>query len=123
MTPSLILRDESIRARAIERIRMLKIDPENPWGVWIAPWVKLRTLSQNAAYWRLIAQISKATGHDKDALHEYFKRKVLGIRVSTIAEENVEVVQSSARVSRGDFSELIDFVNAWCAEHGIEEAA
>ena len=32
MTPTIILRDESIRQRAIDRIKALKLDAEEPWG-------------------------------------------------------------------------------------------
>jgi len=121
VTPSLILRDEAIRQRAIERIRALKLDTPEPWGVWIAPAKKLRTLSQNAAYWRVVGQICDATGHSKNVVHTLLKKEALGMEVAEVNGKVVEAVKSSTKVDRGDFSELIDHANLLAAELGIDE--
>lgn len=125
MTPAIILRGEEQRARAHMRIDLLHIDPaaNEPWAIWIGPFRKIRTLAQNALYWHKVGIIQKATGHDKDALHEYFKRKVLGFKVAVIDGELIERAAESSKSSRGDFSELIEYVDWWMAENGIEEAA
>ena len=120
MTPSIILRSDVQRDHAIDRLRLLPLIPEgDAWGVWIAPYSKLRSLEQNAAYWRLIGKLVEAAGHDKEVWHEYFKRKVFGTVVTEIDGEIVERVPSSAKAKRGDFSELIEFVLQWMAEKGI----
>jgi hypothetical protein len=56
-------------------------------------------------------------------LHEYFKRKAFGLKIEIIRGELVECSVSSAKVSTGDFSELIEYVQWFLAEHAIEEAA
>lgn len=123
MSPSVILRTEEQKDRAIQRIKAIKPDSENPFGVWIAPYRKIRTLEQNALYWRLIGLVSDATGHNRDVLHTFFKRRAFGVRVDVVGGENVEYVPSSAKASRGDFAELVEHVQEFIAEHGIEEAA
>ncbi len=91
--------------------------------MWIGPYKKIRSLEANALYWSLINRIHDATGHDRDTLHIYFKRKAFGVRVEQIGEDMVEVVPSSAKASRGDFSELISIVQDFIVENGIEESA
>lgn len=122
MQPAVILRTNEQIERACQRIRAIKPDPEHPYGVWIGPYRKIRSLEQNALYWKLIGRISAATGHTKDTLHHFFKKRAFGVRVEQVGAELVEVIPSSARASKGDFSELLDHVQEFIAEFGIEEA-
>jgi hypothetical protein len=123
LSPAIIFRHEEAKNAAIKRIQAIKPDQERPLALWIGPYKKIRSLEQNAAYWRLVGLVSEATGHDRDVLHQFFKRKAFGCVVHDLAGEMVEVVPSSAKASKGDFSELIEHVQAFIAEHGIEEAA
>jgi hypothetical protein len=122
MSPSIIFRHEDAKAAAIRRIQAIKPDQEHPLALWIGPYKKIRSLEANALYWRLIALVASATGHEKDTLHIFFKRRAFGVRVEQIGNEMLEVVPSSAKASKGDFGELIEHVQAFIAEHGIEEA-
>jgi hypothetical protein len=119
--PAVILRNDENKEAAIRRIRAIKPDQERPLAVWIGPYRKIRSLEQNALYWKLIARVCDATGHSKDTLHHFFKRRAFGVRVEQVGEEMVEVIPSSAGVSKGDFSELLEHVQQFIAEHGIEE--
>jgi hypothetical protein len=123
VSPAVILRREENKDAAIRRIKAIKPDEENPLAVWIGPYKKIRTLEANALYWREVGIISKATNHSKIALHEYFKRLVFGVEIIEVDGKAVEYTASSARASRGDFSELIDTVREFRMEHNIEEAA
>jgi hypothetical protein len=91
--------------------------------MWLGPYKKIRSLAQNALYWHLVGVAAAATGKDKDVLHEYFKRKAFGLKIEIIRGELVECSISSTKVSTGDFSELIEYVQWFLAEHSIEEAA
>lgn len=123
MTPSIIIRGEAQREHAIQRIKLLPAIPEGDeaWAIWIDVWEKIRTLAQNRAYWRLITILTKTCGHDKHVWHEFFKRKAFGVDVDMIDGVMIEVTRSSAKAKRGDFSELIEFVQAWMAERGIPQ--
>jgi hypothetical protein len=123
MSPAVILRNEENRDAAIRRIKAVRLDKENPMGLWLAPYRKIRTMSQNALYWKRIGLIVKATGHSKPALHQYFKEQAFGKVVDDIGGKLVEYTPSSAKAERGDFSELIEFVEQFIAENGIEESA
>ena len=122
MIPAVILRTEENRESAIRRIKAVRLDQERPLGVWIGPYKKIRSLEQNALYWKLIGMVSEATGHDRDVLHYFFKKRAFGYRTESIGDEVIEVVPSSSKASKGDFSELIEHVQAFIAEHQIEES-
>jgi hypothetical protein len=123
LNPAIIFRTEGTKERAIQRIKAIKPDEKNPLAIWIAPYRKIRSLEANALYWRLIGRISDATGHSRDTLHIYFKRRAFGVRIEQVGDEMVEVTPSSAKASKGDFSELIQHVQEFIAENGIEEVA
>ena len=123
MQPVVIIRTEEHRQSAVRRIGALNLAVNDPWGVYIAPYAKLRSLEQNAAYWRLIGLIRAATGNTKLALHDYFKREVFGITSEIVAGKTVVSIASSAKATKGDFSELIETVQQFISEHGIEESA
>ena len=122
MTPAIIFRTEETKDRAIQRIKAIKPDQEKPLAIWIGPYKKIRSLEQNALYWRLVGIVCAATGHDRDTVHTFFKRQAFGVRVEELGGKLIEVVPSSAKVGKGDFSELIEYAQAFIAEHGIEEA-
>lgn len=123
MNPAIIFRHEDAKQAAIRRISAIKPDQERPLALWIGPYKRIRTLAQNAAYWREVGVICKATGHSKVAMHEYFKRLVFGVEVVEIDGKLVEYTASSSKAARGDFSELIETAKEFKQEHSIEEAA
>jgi hypothetical protein len=123
VSPAVILRTEENKDAAIRRIKAIKPDQERPLAVFIGPYKKIRSLEQNSLYYKLLGMVSDATGHDRDTLHIYFKRQAFGARMESINGQMVEVVQSSAKASKGDFSALIEYVQAFIAEHNIEESA
>jgi hypothetical protein len=123
VAPAIIFRHEEAKQSAIKRIQAIKPDQENPLALWIGPYRKIRTLEQNAAYWRLVGIVRAATGHSKATLHQYFKEQAFGKVVEEVAGKLVEYTPSSAKAERGDFSELIEYVNAFIAEHHISESA
>ena|SRR6185369_17415955 len=123
MAPAIIFRHADAIQAAIRRIQAIKPDQEKPLACWIGPYKRIRSLEQNALYWKLVGLLVSATGHDRETLHIFFKRRAFGVRVEELAGESIEVVPSSAKASKGDFSELISHVQAFIAEYGIEESA
>ena len=107
MIPAFILRNADIRERAIERLRMLKLDTPEPWAVYIAPYKRIRTLEANALYWALIDEVCAATGHSRNVIHAFLKKEAWGVELAEVDGKTVEVVKSSAKATRGDFSDLL----------------
>lgn len=118
----MIFRHEEAKTSAIKRIQAIKPDAERPLACWIGPYKKIRSLEANARYWKEVDVISKATGHSKIALHEYFKRLVFGVNMIELDGKVVEYTASSSKASSGDFSELIETAIQFRAEHHIEES-
>ena len=107
MTPSYILRDVDVREHAITRLRLLNLDVEEPWAIYIAPYKRIRTLEANALYWALVGEICEATGHSKNVIHTFLKKEAWGVEIAEIDGKTVEVIKSSAKADRGEFGDLI----------------
>jgi hypothetical protein len=120
MSPSFILRNADVRDRLIERLMMLKLDTPEPWAVFIAPHKQIRTLEANAKYWSVVNAICKATGHSKNVIHTYLKKTALGIELAEVRGQTFEVIRSSAKLDRGEFSELIESAHELAIELGVE---
>jgi hypothetical protein len=118
--PAYILRNADVREHAIERIRMLNLKGDEPWAIYIAPYKRIRTLEQNAAYWRVVGKIVEATGHSKNVVHTLLKKEALGVELAEVNGKVVEAVKSSAKVDRGDFSELIEHAHELAAGLGVD---
>lgn len=120
MNPAYILRNADVREHAIERIRMLNLNTPEPWAIYVAPYKRIRTLEQNALYWAIVGKICDATGHSKNVVHTLLKKEALGVECAEVAGKLVEAVKSSARVDRGDFSELIEHAHELAAGLGVQ---
>ncbi|MGZ5650702.1 MAG: recombination protein NinB [Usitatibacter sp.] len=114
-----IVRDASILARAISFVSTLLIDAKHPWCIYVGPESKLRTRAQNDLLWAIYTEIADATGFSKDDLHEYFKRRFLGVEVKDIWGTKLETVRSTTQLSTIDFSDFVECVIACAAEQGI----
>jgi hypothetical protein len=120
MNPAYILRNADVREHAIERIRMLNLKTEEPWAIYIAPYKRIRSLEQNAAYWRIVGKICDATGHSKNVIHTLLKKEALGVDLAEVNGKVIEAVRSSAKVDRGDFSELIEHAHELASGLGVD---
>jgi hypothetical protein len=120
MRPAYILRDVDVREHAITRLRMLNLDTPEPWAIYIAPYKQIRTLEQNAAYWRIVGKIVEATGHSKNVIHTLLRKEALGVDIAEVNGKVIEAVKSSTKVDRGDFSELIEHAHELAIGLGVE---
>jgi hypothetical protein len=107
MRPTYILRDTDVREHLIARLRCLNLNVPEPWAVYIAPHKQIRTLEANALYWALVAEVCEATGHSKNVIHTFLKKEAWGVEIAEVNGKAVEVIKSSAKADRGEFSELI----------------
>ena len=107
MRPAYILRDTDVREHAIARIRCLNLNTPEPWALFIAPHKQIRTLEANALYWALIGEICEATGHSKNVIHTFLKKEAWGVEIAEVGGKAIEVIKSSAKADRGEFSELL----------------
>jgi hypothetical protein len=88
-----------------------------------------RTLAQSDKFWTICSLVAQAvrTDHplDKQDWHDLFlsghaivqgkpPRLMLGLE-----NERVSLVRHSRWLSKEDMSDLLDYVTAWCAGHGV----
>ena len=126
MKQSFIIRDERVRQNAIAAI--LKLDLEKPWDITIKPYVKKRSLDQNALYWKWLTIIHNETGQDLDDVHEILMRKFLeprkvGHLARAIVTQNENGTPfetwSTKRLTTAQFSEYLEKILAWASDFGI----
>ncbi len=77
-----------------------------------------RTLSQNNFYWLYLGVIENETGNLADDVHEFAKRKFLTpkfrkVSIGGITTE-IKIPGSTTDLKKGEFSEYIDKISAWC---------
>lgn len=71
------IRDTSILAKVVQRLKDLPLLSDKPFQVIITQGDDLRTLLQNNLYWKHIGEISKASGDLRNDVHYGLKRRHL----------------------------------------------
>lgn len=84
-----------------------------------------RTSEANRRYWALLAVLAEklpvqGNYFSRTSWHEYFKEKLLGAKEIMLPNGKTRVMsESSADLDTKEFSEFMDKVEVWCAEHDI----
>lgn len=85
-----------------------------PYDVTIVLHRDKRSDPQNALYWSWVGLVARETGNDRDTVHKVFAKKFLGTEVTEIAGEKIGRIKSTAKLSKEDFSEYLNQVEAFC---------
>lgn len=94
--------NEKVRQNAIEEIRQM------PLGFEVKIGDLKRGNNQNALYWKWLQIIADETGHDKDELHEAFKRNFIGVDDGIDIFGNLYLrPKSSAKLKKREFHEYM----------------
>jgi len=67
-----------------------------------------RTISQNSLYWAYLGIIESETGNTADDLHNYFRRKLLPPKFTTVMGEEIKLPRSTTELSKLEFGEYMD---------------
>jgi len=78
-----------------------------------------RSLKQNRLYHAYLNMIESDTGNDHDAMHEFFKRKLLSWTCHDIYDEEIPIVQSTTKLNTKEFTDFLDKVKAFMMEQGV----
>lgn len=123
MKQSFILSHSEARNRAVEAVKAA------PHGYAVTVCEKTRTLDQNAMLWPLLAEVSasvdwygnKLTKEEwKDIFSAALKKQKV---VPGIDGGFVVVGQSTSIMTKSEFSELLELIMAFAADHGVRIAA
>jgi hypothetical protein len=128
---------------SVEQINFLMDKLDDDWRCWLLdgkPLMEIevrfhkerRRLEQNDLYWAYLRDLSEQIAaqlneepHDVRVWDEFFKRTFLGIESHMLVDQPIEVVKAHKSLSIHDFSDYLDQVFHWGAEHDVvhEEAA
>lgn len=83
-----------------------------------------RSIDSNRFYWALLRDISEQQVHGKSfeatIWHIYFKQLFLPDEVINLPDGSISVTQpSTTKLNQKTFSEYVDRVTLWAAEHGV----
>lgn len=95
------------------------LSEDKQWAITVGPYVKKRSLNQNALYWKWIGILAVDTGNDVDSVHEFVKQKFLIPKITEIDGETIET-RSTKNLTTAEFKTFMDAFYAWAAtELGI----
>lgn len=81
----------------------------------------VRSTQQNRLWWLYMGMISKELGYSKDEMHDICKFKFLKReKVIERTGEIVEYLETTTRLTRTEFGEMVDKLISWAAEFKIE---
>jgi hypothetical protein len=100
----LIKQDGKIGKGLVDYISQL---PDGKYQVSIEKYNHKRTSNQNRLYWSYLKLISDYNGDEVNDLHEYFKRKHLPPRFTTVMGNEIKLPNSTTKLSKSEFSEYI----------------
>lgn len=84
--------------------------------ITLEEWVDKRSVDQNSFYWVYLGIIEQETGNDANAMHAFFKHKLIPSKFVTVFGETVEVEKSTTRLNKKEFSEYMEKI---CALTGV----
>ena len=115
MIAPIIIRGEEQRAHACRVISGLDIS--KPWRVTIAPYRKVRSLSQSNLMWAWLDEVAdhvrEHTGMDKDEIHEFFKARFCPPSFLALGGEAVQR-KTTTKLDTAQMSRYLEDIRSWC---------
>lgn len=112
-----IIHNEHSRRVVFEYLEKLNLAKK--YSVEITLKREIRTLSQNRLYWLYLACLEQETGNEKEALHDFFKRKWLRKNTTKLQNELIISVYSTTELNTVQFNQYIEKIVLFAAEEGI----
>lgn len=92
--PSVTIRTEADRQRAMATLAALNLDKDTGWVVTVDKEKVRRSRKQDGLYFKwldkVVAAVRDVTGYEKDEIHEYLKARFLDPKIISIAGKAVE---------------------------------
>lgn len=98
-----------------------KLPDSKSWRVDISEHKKRRTSQQNRYLFGVAyAELARVTGQPSEDWHEYFLGEHYGWEtVEMLGRRKLRPVRRSSRLTKAEFAEHVEFIQARAAEHGI----
>jgi len=80
----------------------------------------VRSIQQNRLWWLYVSILSDSLGYEKEEMHDILKFKLLKReRVIEKTGEVIEYLESTTRLTRSEFSEVVEQLIRWAATMDI----
>lgn len=110
-------RRDSVKAGLYDCLKSLPADKK--FRITVEDYKEDKTAEQRAFFHTLCGIFAEATGYTKGEIKELCKVELMGTTVVTLAGREVEVVQSSEKLKKMEYSELIETCYRLAAEAGV----
>ena len=111
--PPIIIRDQKGKDRVHELIRQL--DPDKVWQVTVEPWVKKRSLDQNALMWKWFTIIADDTGDTKQSVHDDVVPDLVEPTGYMMHKGKPAPQWNTSKMNTAQMAELLNKLHAWAA--------
>lgn len=87
--------------------------------VIIRPFKSQRSLAQNRLYWKWLKIIGDTFGNSDDAMHEYFKARMLKPAQEKVLGEWTAIYPTTTKLKVGEFTEYLQKIEEFAMNHNI----
>lgn len=121
MTRTFVLKAETDWKRIVSGLiqHLKKLPRDKSWQVKVDPYKENKTDAQRAFFHVLCGVFSNETGYTKDEIKQLCKAECFGTHEVVIGSAVAEVVKSSEKAKRGEYSDLIETCYRLAAEAGV----
>lgn len=102
------------RNQAVGQVSSIPLD--GGYEVCVRKSSRNRSTKQNNLYWQWMSIIASETGDSVDDLHDYFKRKFLGLQARQVLDDVVITVKDSHSLSTKEFAEYMTQVQCFALQ-------
>lgn len=111
-----VVTSKEIRANAVQAVNEITSDPV--MEITIKEYKHRKTDEQRGWFHTLCGMLGKETGYSQEEIKEIIKREALGVSTITMNNLTYEVVNSSEKANREQYSHLIDTIYRIAGEMG-----
>ena len=112
-----IIKNDVVLSNCIKAIQDIKI--EDNMQVEIKPYIKKRSLDQNALYHMWVKTIAEYTGYTQSQMHEVFKARLLPIIYREVDGKKLTELTSTTTLNTKQFSDYMREIEAFAIENNI----
>lgn len=112
-----IIKNDKARDACIEYIKSLPLEPTQ--AISIKPYVKKRSVDQNALYHMWVETFAQVTGYTHEEQHEVFKAMFLPIVERDVKGVKLRELGSTTKLNTKEFSDYMKEIEALAVEYGI----
>ena len=93
--------------------KILKLDSEKDYRVFVLDYKKIRSTQQNRYYWScVVGELSHHTGYIPEEMHEILNHK-FNLQTAYLVDEIIEYGSSTTLLNSKEFTDYIEKIKIW----------